>query len=92
MESKTYQVISEFDEQKDYGFSIRPKHKKYLSLLQNNQTLTPKDFFSKHLDKIGKKETPLKQKKISFTKPCLLEKDRCYFRLFSISYSIQRFF
>ncbi len=66
MESKTYQVISEFDEQKDYGFSIRPRHKKCLTLLQNNQTLTPKDFLSKHLDDIGKKEIPLKQKKDIF--------------------------
>ncbi|AFS83148.1 hypothetical protein [Candidatus Nitrosopumilus sediminis] len=66
MESKTYQVISEFDEQKDYGFSIRPRHKKCLTLLHNNQTLTPKDFLSKHLDDIGKKETPLKQKKDIF--------------------------
>lgn len=62
MESKTYQAISEFDEQKDYGFSTRPRHKKCLTLLQNNPTLTPKDFLSKHLDDIGKKETPLKQK------------------------------
>ncbi len=66
MESKTYQVISEFDEQKDYGFSIRPRHKKCLLLLEQNQTLTPKDFLNKHYDQIGKKETPVKQKKDIF--------------------------
>jgi hypothetical protein len=66
MEPKTYQVISQFDEDRDYGLSIRPMHKKCLALLGVNQTLTPKDFLCKNSDSIGKKETPLKQKKDIF--------------------------
>ncbi len=66
MVSKLYQIISEFDEQKDYGFSIRPRHKKCLLLFEKNQTMTPLDFINKNYDKIGKKETPIKQKKDIF--------------------------
>ncbi|MCJ8306397.1 MAG: hypothetical protein MJK05_05090 [Nitrosopumilus sp.] len=37
-----------------------------LTLLANNQLLTPKDFLNTNYEKIGKKETPLKQKKDIF--------------------------
>lgn len=66
MASKTYQIISKFDEDEDYGFSIRPRHKKCLSLFEQNQTITPSKFMNENRDKIGKKETPLKQKKDIF--------------------------
>jgi len=66
MAFKQYQIISEFDESKDYGFSIRPRHKKCLSLFEQNQTITPSKFVTENHEKIGKKETPLKQKKDIF--------------------------
>ena len=66
MAFKQYRIVSEFDEQKDYGFSIRPRHKKCLSLFEQNQTIPPSRFVNENHDKIGKKETPLTQKKDIF--------------------------
>jgi|CXWL01.1.fsa_nt_gi hypothetical protein len=62
MSTKVFQVIAEFDYTKDYGISIRPRHKKCLLLFRKDQNLTPRDFICKNYDKLGKKDTPTKQK------------------------------
>jgi len=66
MASKLFQVILEFDEGKDYGFSIRPRHKTCLLLLQKNQTFSPGDFITHNFDKVGKQDTPTKQRRDIF--------------------------
>ena len=63
MYQKQFHIVSEFDQNKEYGIPIRPRHKKVLLLLKSNQKFTPGDFIDKNLEKLGNHDTPLKHRK-----------------------------
>lgn len=66
MHIKQFQIISEFKQKKDYGFPIRPRHQTVLSLLKKDQTFIPGDFITDNFNKVGKQDTPTKQRRDIF--------------------------
>jgi hypothetical protein len=53
-------VVDAFDPDKDYGEEIRPQYARCLSVLKKGETINPREFIKKNLDKFTKGKRSLK--------------------------------